>query len=234
MDQEIRDRLIGEILNGTYRWGESLPSENRLAEEYAVPRITVRRALLALEEMGYIYSRQGQGRFLRERQEKIPLNLNGSESFTAKMGEAGLKLETSTISYREADMSLRLRETLQSGDGEPVYRIERLRIVNGKPIAIHISYLRESLFPDLPSRGDGIESLFAYFWEKGYTRFDSRRTTMSVSLPSRKEQELLACPPLVPLLVLEADTRCGDSDRVLQFTRILYRSDSFQYIIDQN
>ncbi|MDC7220300.1 MAG: GntR family transcriptional regulator [Spirochaetales bacterium] len=232
MEIQIRDRLIEEILNGTYGWGEKLPSENRLSEEYQVPRITVRKVLVTLEDMGYIYSRQGQGRFLRERQEKIPLNLTGEVSFTDKLKESGFDLETSTVGNREISPSPKMRRVLQAGTEELICRIERLRIVNGKPIAIHISYLKESLFPDIGERADQIESLFAYFREKGYTGFCSSKTNMSISLPTMDEQNLLACPPLVPLLVMEADTKCSDTGQVIQYTRILYRSDVFQYEVN--
>lgn len=232
MEDRIRDRLIGDILNGTYRWGEKIPSENSLAQEYRVPRMTVRKALLTLEDMGYIYSRQGQGRFLRDRQEKIPLNLTGEVSFTSKLKEAGFNLETSTVSRPLKHKDVKIIATLGCGETDTVYAIERLRIVNGRPIAIHISYLSESLFPDISQEGDNIESLFAYFQERGYASFRASRSTMSVSLPTMDEQSLLACPPLVPLLVMEAYTMDGATDKILQFTRILYRSDVFQYEVD--
>lgn len=231
MDGIIRDKLIEKILAGEYTWGEKIPSEHSLCEEFQVPRITVRKALLSLEEMGYIFSRQGKGRFLRQRQSIIPLNLNGVQSFTEKIRQAGLPLETSTISYRMVTPSSKITKQLQAREEEAVFRIERLRILDGTPIAIHISYLREKLFPDLAEKGDRIESLFQYFRTKGYENFLSTKSIISVSLPTLEEQNQLACPPLVPLLVLESDTLDEHSLKPLQHTRILYRCDSFQYEI---
>lgn len=232
MDGVIRDRLIEKILAGEYQWGEKIPSENALSEEFMVPRITVRKALLSLEEMGYIFSRQGKGRYLRQRQSVIPLNLNGSESFTDKIEKTGLALETATLSYRMITPTPKILNHLAAREEEPIYRIERLRILEGTPIAIHISYLKESLFPDIGKMGDRIDSLFYYFRQQGYKDFLSSKSIMSISLPSLDEQSQLACPPLVPLLVLESDTLDASSGKVLQHTRILYRSDSFQYEID--
>jgi len=230
MEEIIRDQLLERIVSSYYVWGELFPSENNLAQEFQVSRMVIRRVLNVLEEMGYIFSIKGKGRFLRKQQQKIPLNLNGEESFTDKMEEAGLDLTTHSISGPVLVESNQIYKALKAKPSERIFRIERLRILDGTPAAIHISYLRETQFPDIAQKGDSISSLYQYFREKGYLKFYSPESIMSISLPTLDEQHTLGCPPLVPLLVLESETFEEDSDQLLQFTRILYRSDRFQYI----
>lgn len=55
------------MLDGKLRWyyrpGERLPTEGELAEYFQVSRPTIRKALLALENLGRVRSRQGSGWF---------------------------------------------------------------------------------------------------------------------------------------------------------------------------
>jgi len=232
MDDLIREKILQAILEGYYKWGEKLPSENQLAEEFLVPRMTVRKALLMLEDMGYVYSHQGKGRYLREKQARIPLNLTGEESFTEKLTREGYNLKTNTLSYKEILWNEKIARQIQASREDTIYRIERLRLLDGKPVAIHTSYLKESLFPDISIAGDSISSLYAYFKAHGFRSFYSSKSLVSISLPTMDEQNLLGCPPLVPLLVLESDSRDAATGTILQSTRILYRSDAFQYEIE--
>ena len=53
--------LRDKISNGVFREGALLPAENRLAETFAVSRVTIRRALEALLADGLIEKRTGAG-----------------------------------------------------------------------------------------------------------------------------------------------------------------------------
>ncbi len=64
--QEIVNRLLEEIQDGTLPPGSKVPSQNRLAEMFGVSTITSRRALAELERMGVINRIQGKGSFVME------------------------------------------------------------------------------------------------------------------------------------------------------------------------
>jgi DNA-binding FadR family transcriptional regulator len=56
---EVREQLKQSILLGHFKAGDRLPSERDLAEEFQVSRVAVREALRALENSGFIATRQG-------------------------------------------------------------------------------------------------------------------------------------------------------------------------------
>jgi len=66
--------LHDEIARGALAPGDALPTEQALCDQFAVSRITVRRALADLVEQGYIERRQGVGSFVRrsDRSEEAP------------------------------------------------------------------------------------------------------------------------------------------------------------------
>lgn len=66
--EQLRSMLESEITGGTYAPGKFLPSEPDLARRFAISRSTVRQALLALEQDGFVERLPGKGTVVRERE----------------------------------------------------------------------------------------------------------------------------------------------------------------------
>jgi GntR family transcriptional regulator len=66
--QQIADELRRRIVGGLYAPGSKLPTEATLMGEFEVSRVVARLAVGVLRSEGLIYSRQGKGTFVRERQ----------------------------------------------------------------------------------------------------------------------------------------------------------------------
>jgi GntR family transcriptional regulator len=227
----IIDKLMIDINCGKYENNDKLPSENELADYFNVHRIMVRKAYEKLENMGYINSIQGKGRFLKERHKQIELVMTGNESFSKKMIDKGYDFTSQNIFCEKIVYNEKIYSELGVPTYEEVYRIGRLRIIDKSPSAIHISYLSKSVFNDIAEKGKNIVSIFDYYKAKGYKVFDSEKSILSISFPTLEERELLQCPNLIPLLIVE--TNCVDkiSNTVLEYTKIIYRSDCFKYIV---
>jgi GntR family transcriptional repressor for pyruvate dehydrogenase complex len=61
MYEIIAEQIKNQIMSGALKPGERLPTSKELSERYQVGRSTVREALSALEVMGFIETRQGEG-----------------------------------------------------------------------------------------------------------------------------------------------------------------------------
>lgn len=228
---KIIDELISNINNGEYSSDDKLPSENALADTYGVPRIVVRKAYERLEEMGYIYSMQGKGSFLRARHEPIDLVLSGDESFSEKMIKKGYDFFSKNIFFKRIEYNEKIFNELGVSQGDKVYKIGRLRIISDIPMALHISYVSSSTLPDIEKSGNSISSMFEYYRSNGYKEFISKKSILSVSFPGEEERNILKCSSLVPLLVLETNSADAKTRKILEYTKIIYRCDYFKYII---
>ena len=62
----IKEALRSQIAQGMLSPGDRVPSENQLASEYSVSRMTARRALLELAESGVLLRSQGLGSFVAD------------------------------------------------------------------------------------------------------------------------------------------------------------------------
>ena len=63
----LRDELLEEITSSRLEPGTKLPTEGQLSERFNVSRATVRDAVGALVEAGYVTRRRGSGSYVAER-----------------------------------------------------------------------------------------------------------------------------------------------------------------------
>lgn len=64
--EEIFDQLQSMLIEGTWKPGDKIPSENELSETFGVSRMTIRQALQKMKALGLIETRSGSGSFVRK------------------------------------------------------------------------------------------------------------------------------------------------------------------------
>ena len=89
--RRLYEILRKHILDGVYKEGDLLPSENELCQLYGMTRPTVRQALGTLANDGYIRKHQGKGSFVHNLPKEIGiLSVSGT---TSALGDRDLKTE---------------------------------------------------------------------------------------------------------------------------------------------
>ena len=63
---QIYIQLKNQLLNGAWKPGEKLPSENQLCETFGVSRVTVRAAIQQLQILGMVETKHGGGTYVLE------------------------------------------------------------------------------------------------------------------------------------------------------------------------
>jgi len=64
--QILENWIRSKIMDGTYKSGQKIPSENKLAEQFGISRQTVRQAITHLEKKGSLESYRGSGTYVSE------------------------------------------------------------------------------------------------------------------------------------------------------------------------
>jgi DNA-binding FadR family transcriptional regulator len=108
---EIVDMIKNNILNGKYSVGTKLPAERSLAEELQTSRATVREAFRALESIGVIESRVGQGTFVKtssfSEQDRFPnflIHSSPAEVFKARFAIEPYLAQLATRNATQEDL----------------------------------------------------------------------------------------------------------------------------------
>lgn len=141
---QIEADIKNNIENGTYKFGDKLPTENELMELYNVSRITIRRAIEDLTKEGIIIKKQGKGTFVKEK--KIQRKISHTISFTQSCLQSNLS-SNSYVTAREIlnTSELTFEEKNIFNDDKVLY-IQRIRMANDVPIICENNYYPYSRF----------------------------------------------------------------------------------------
>ena len=156
--KELYHTLRKHILEGIYREGDLLPSENELCSIYGMTRPTVRQALALLAGDGLIRKHQGKGSIVHRMPREIGiLSVAGT---TSAVGDRGLKtdiiVKPKVIPW-PGEFMFPLSETEK--ESGCIY-MERLRLLEGTPIFYDINYIANINLPRFTSRQFKDKSLF--------------------------------------------------------------------------
>ncbi|MCB2100888.1 MAG: GntR family transcriptional regulator [Rhodobacterales bacterium] len=144
--QQVRGILLGRITDGYWKPGEPLPAEPRIAEELGVSPGTVRKALDDLAAAKVVTRRQGRGTYVTEHSPDTAL-FHFFRVVNAK-GHRSLP-DCRELSRHHGKVNARERKALDLPAGAPVYRIRRMRPMEGRDVLIEDITVPATLFPGL-------------------------------------------------------------------------------------
>lgn len=222
IEQELRDLIEA----GTLRALDRVPSEPELAEQFQVSRMTARKALDRLVGDGLLFRRSGKGTFVAP--PKITHGFSQQLSFSAAMRALTMRHSTQVLASGMAEAPHKVAIALQVPVGSPVVFMRRLRLVEGDPAAIHMSYLlaRFASLLEADLRGSLTELMVGVG-----ARVTQARDAVEVVLATGEDAHLLGVPPGAPLVRIEG-TAFSDGHEALRFSEALYRGDRFQFIVE--
>jgi GntR family transcriptional regulator len=114
--RRIAADLADRIRAGEYRPGDALPAQRELSASYGVTLMTLRQALQQLRDDGLIIQQAGRGTFVAPVQ--AAYRVDTLRSFVEDLREQGHQVTTEVV----------------SASAGTEFRLERLRILNGRPV----------------------------------------------------------------------------------------------------
>jgi DNA-binding GntR family transcriptional regulator len=133
IEQAIRQRLAKMAP------GDALPSDAELCQEFGVSRMTARNAVHRLAQEGLVVRVPGRGSFVGE--SPTHRRANSLLSFSNEMRRRG-RVPSSRLLTRGLRSPTKEEATrLQLKDGEKMVLVKRIRLADGKPIAVESARL---------------------------------------------------------------------------------------------
>ncbi len=156
--RKLYEILRKHILDGVYKEGDLLPSENELCRLYGMTRPTVRQSLSTLANDGYIRKHQGKGSIVHNLPREIGiLSISGT---TSAVGDRNLKtriIKKPVLMQWPVNFMFSLTD-LEKESG-CIY-MERLRLLEDVPIFYDISYIANINLARITARQFENRSLF--------------------------------------------------------------------------
>ncbi len=224
---QLRERLSAAIESGILAPGSALPSERELGHLTDLSRVTVRKAIQALVDSGDIVQRQGSGSFVTEKAERLQQSLSQLTSFSEDMARRGMTTEVRMLEQSVCLPSADEVETLTLAPGASVSRLARLRMADGRPLAIE----RASLPTDiLPNPLEVTSSLYDVLERAGNRPVSAVQKISAINL-GEDDAALLGVPEGAAGLKIERLSHLA-SGRVIEFVKSIYRGDAYDFVAE--
>lgn len=232
--QKIAQDLIEQIEQDNYQLGERLPSENKLASQYGVHRLTIRQAIAILIEKNLVYRKQGSGTFIKEN--KLDYSLDSNTNFTESLFNLGHLPCLKIISSKVISAPPEIAKCLKINTNAPIFKLKILRtaIVNNdqtfsaefQPLCLSISYLITEKFPDLSVLVYQAKSLYSLLQKHYHIQPSRTRTKIETEIASREDVQLLQIAPGIPLIITKSFV-CDQNNDLFEYTVSRFRGDVF-------
>lgn len=219
------------ILDGTITVGMQLPTEQQLAREFGVSRITSKRALDELAMDKLVERQRGKGTFVTHRQQRRPLH-SPMVGLLQEIETIGKESTATVLDSGLLHPPKEVREALGLAEGDTALYLARVRQVNGLRFGYYRSW---TLGMQLPTDLGIFEHTprMTYFRNQGL-KVRYMQQIIGAQAASQVAAEALGVPPGTPLLSLKRLTyRDRDTDPYpVDFLRVLYHPERFEYHID--
>ena len=222
----LQDALRSAIETRQLKPQEALPPERDLAADFAVSRITVRKALDGLVGEGLLTRRQGAGTFVAGRVEKQFAKLT---SFSEDMAARGRAVRSEWLNKAEGSVTPDESLTLGLSPGTQVYRFARIRYADDLAMALEYSTIAGFGLPNL----DAVDvSLYAALEASG-NRPVRALQRLRAALFDADQAKLLGIGVGAPGLFIERRGFLEDG-RTIEMTQSWYRGDAYDFVAELN
>ena len=220
LQRALREAIEKRILGPD----DALPAERQLANDFAVSRITVRKAIDGLVDEGLLVRRQGSGNFVCARVEK---NFAKLTSFSEDMRARGRVPSSQWLRKTEGTVTPEEAFTLRLSPGTPVYRFARLRLADSLPMSLELATIVKEALPSI----DAVESsLYEALETAGNRPVRALQRLRALKLDAEQARHLHAHEGDAGLLV----ERVGflRDGRAIEFSQSFYRGDTYDFVAE--
>jgi GntR family transcriptional regulator len=204
--------------------GDRFLTEREIAERFQVSRATANKALAALVGEGLVEFRKGLGTFVRP--STLAYDLRALVSFTAQAITAGRIPATRVLTFAAVQADAEQAAALGVEPGEPLWRMERLRLLDGVPSIVETRVVVRALCPELAADDCG-GSLYDLWMTRGL-RLAGAVQTVSAAICDQADAAQLQREPGSALLVAEAVGRIAGG-AALWYERTRYAADHWRF-----
>jgi GntR family transcriptional regulator len=222
---QLENIIRSDIENEVYKRNEIIPAEIVFQNRYNISRITVRQAIAALEQEGYVERSRGRGTQVIWRK-GIEEEMVQLRSFTTEMDYQHRHVHTENVTVAEQIAPAKIQELFEAKG--PLRYVSRVRCADDEPIVNFRTWMPLDMPAD-PERY--FDSLYKLYDDAGVGAPVRTSDTIYAVNADAKTAELLGIEPGKAVMVRQ---RIGYNARndVVEYTESYFRSDKYRYYLD--
>lgn len=224
--QQVRESIRTQIASGLLPVGELLPTEEELTRVFNVSRATVRAAIRDLASEGLVKPRPKVGTLvIRARAPRRESTLRG---LTEHLQEQGIVSEAVVLDVAVLAPPPHARDHLQLGPHDRVLRLVRQRRIAGRPFALIVSYVPESI--GIQADEDFTVPLYQLIERSHRMHITHGRDVVGARGARPDEADALGLEVGAPTLTIRR-TAYLDHDRPVEYVEAAIRPDLYEYTV---
>jgi GntR family transcriptional regulator len=223
---QLKEILRERIRAGEWKPGDLIPSERELSEKYGISRMTARQAITDLVNEGLFYREQGKGTFVSQR--KITQQLIHLTGFTEDIRARGQQPGTKVLSAEMRPADEATAEKLRIPLGTLVFRLQRLRLADGEPLAIELSQISFKECERLLDDDLEHQSLYRVLESKYGIILMEADQELEAGLPGSEEAQLLKISPNSPVLYTRRTTYT-ERNQPVEYAQAVYCGNKYTF-----
>jgi GntR family transcriptional regulator len=224
---QVEQLLRDLVKRPEYRHGELLPDEVSLAARLGISRGTVRSGISKLVFEGVLERKAGVGTRVSNRH--LESGVRAWRSFTREMASKGIAVQNFRLDYRLKKASPDASRALQLEPGTAVWRLERVRGWDKKPVLETTSWFHPRL--GLKGREDFTQPLYETIEKATGVRPHHTREELVGTIADARRARVLGVAVGAPLL-LRRHTVYDPGNRAFEFAEVRYVSSRFTLTMD--
>lgn len=223
----IYNEIVSNIESGTLEVNSKLPSEGQLMADYNVSRDTIRKSLTLLVQNGYIQKSKGKGSFVLDIN-KFNFPVSGITSFNELAKSMGNNVETKVEELSLKAPSERSKRKLELNDEDYIWKIVRVRKIDGENIILDKDYLNAKFVPTLTLEVCN-NSLYEYIEETLGLKISYAKKEITVQQATEEDKKHLDLGMENMVVVVKSYTYLDDRS-LFQYTESRHRTDKFKFV----
>lgn len=224
---QLKVLIKSKIESGEWEPGTKIPSEEDLARMCSVSRMTARQAVKELVQEGWLYRETGKGSFVADH--RFQQRLSRLTSFTEDMKERGVRPGARLLSARVLASMTQICNILQLPPDTQIIELARVRLAEGKPIALETMYIPQALCPDILSQ-DLTGSITELMENRYGLKFAYAEQRVSGSLCTTSEARLLEVRPRSVVLRMQR-LYFSELGKPTHYVESAYRADRYELLL---
>lgn len=215
MHIQLKEIIKRKIMEEEYKLGEQIPSEREMAMMYGLNRMTVKNAINGLVEEGFLKRVHGSGTYVIKT--GITRDLETLTGLSATIKDKGLTpsskvvIQDVIVGFKEMNKKLELDESAK------IFRLLRLRLGDGQPIALEDTYVPYELLADIEKQNFEILSLYDFMQQNGVNVKESLQY-LTLEKINERESKYLRVAPDTPVFAFTYISK-DESGRIVEYTK---------------
>lgn len=224
---QLREIVRSKIEEGEYLPGTAIPSENKLAENFGINRLTVRNAVDALVNEGLLQRVQGKGVFVVGNKYEEILEEHGEFVNILSSGRRHVSVKEQSKTLRPAGNKYANYFNIEPDD--LLFYIRHFTTLNDEPVSTEEIFIPKEILPELEVVNSSVFTIKDIFAFCGI-EMCSMRQTMEIVSGTSKLRKMLDVPDGVALIMLSCDYNDKNMS-LIAYSRSFIRSDKCSFSI---